>query len=155
MLSHAINRQLTSWFGLRVVRVDAHDNLMAQSAGQMRPLTNSSLAMERIAMLGRLLRPQQARSVKKARLGASNDCGYVCLDDFDGVVAALLLGIAAEVSWDVDMAEKGLVIYQYDRTVHGPPFAHANFRFYRRKIGASADRESKRAREREHRVCSR
>ncbi len=142
MLSHALNRQLTSWLGLRVVRVDAHENLMAQSAGQMRPLTNSSLAVERISMLGRLLRPQQARGVKKVRLGASNDCSYVCLDDFNGVVAALSLGIAAEVSWDVDMAKKGLVIYQYDHTVQGPPFAHANFRFYRRKIGANADQES-------------
>jgi hypothetical protein len=69
------------------VRVKAHENLMAQAAGQMRPLANSPLAMERISKLGRLLRPQQARGVKKVRLGASNDCGYVCLDDFSGVEA--------------------------------------------------------------------
>ena len=109
MLSHAINHQLTNWLGLRVVRVKAHENLMAQSAGQMRALANSPLAMERISKLGRLLRPQQARGVKKVRLGASNDCGYVCLDDFDGLEAALSLGIAAEVSWDAEMADRGLV----------------------------------------------
>ena len=142
MLSHAINHQLTNWLGLRVVRVKAHDNLMAQAAGQMRPLANSPLAVERISRLGRLLRPQQARGVKKLRLGASNDCGYVCLDDFAGLEAALSLGIAAEVSWDAEMADRGLVVYQYDHTVEGPPYPHANFRFHRRKIGARAGHDS-------------
>jgi hypothetical protein len=142
MLSHAINHQLTNWLGLRVVRVKAHDNLMAQAAGQMRPLANSPLAVERISRLGRLLRPQQARGVKKLRLGALNDCGYVCLDDFAGLEAALSLGIAAEVSWDAEMADRGLVVYQYDHTVEGPPYPHANFRFHRRKIGARAGHDS-------------
>lgn len=142
MLSHAINHQLTSWLGLRVVRVTAHENLMAQSAGQMRPLANSPLAIERIAKLGRLLRPQQARGVKKVRLGASNDCGYVCLDDFGGVEAALSLGIAAEVSWDAEIADRGLIVHQYDHTVEGPPFQNARFRFHRRKIAAVADGDS-------------
>ena len=142
MLSHAINHQLTNWLGLRVVRVKAHEDLLAQSAGQMRPLANSPLAVERISRLGRLLRPQQARGVKKVRLGASNDCGYVCLDDFKGLEAALSLGIAAEVSWDAEMADRGLTIYQYDHTVEGPPFPHANFRFHRRKIGARASHDS-------------
>ena len=142
MLSHAINDQLTNWLGLRVVRVKAHENLIAQAAGQVRPLANSSLAVERVAKLGRLLRPQRAQGVKKVRLGAANDCGYVCLDDFDGVVAALSLGIAAEVSWDAEMADRGLVIYQYDHTVEGPPHPHANFRFHRRQIGASASQDS-------------
>jgi hypothetical protein len=107
MLSHAINHQLTNWLGFRVVRVKAHEDLMAHSAGQMRRLANSPLAMERVAKLGRLLRPQQARGVKKVRLDASNDCGYVCLDDFDGLEAAPSLGIAAEVSWDAEMAVVG------------------------------------------------
>jgi len=142
MLSHAINHQLTNWLGLRVVRVKAHESLIAQSAGQMRPLANSSLAIGRISKLGRLLRPQRVQGVKKVRLGASNDCGYVCLDDFGAVEAALSLGIAAEVSWDAEMADRGLVIYQYDHTVKGPPFPHANFRFQRRKIGAHATDDS-------------
>lgn len=142
MLSHAINHQLTSWLGLRVVRVAAHENLMAQSAGQMRPLANSPLAVERVAKLGRLLRPQQARGVEKVRLGASNDCGYVCLDDFGGVEGALSLGIAAEVSWDAEMAARGLIVHQYDHTVEGPPFQNARFRFNRRRIAADPDRDS-------------
>jgi hypothetical protein len=77
MLAHAINHQLTNWLGLRVVRVKEHETLTAQSAGQMRRLANSSLAVERISKLGRLLGPHEARGVKKVWLGASNDCGYV------------------------------------------------------------------------------
>src|SRR5579863_9199398 len=104
MLSHEINHQLTNWLGLRIVRVKDHEALLGQSAGQMRRLANSPLAIERIARLGRLLQPHEARGVKKVRLGASNDCGYVCLDDFAGIEGALSLGIAAEVSWDAEMA---------------------------------------------------
>src|SRR5438552_188332 len=39
----------------------------------------------------RLLRPQAATGVKKARLGSANDGGYVMLDDFQGVDTALSL----------------------------------------------------------------
>ena len=69
----------------------------------------------------RLLRPQAATGTKKIRLGSANDGGYVMLDDFLGVDSALSLGIDKDVSWDVDMAKRGIVVYQFDHTVDSPP----------------------------------
>jgi len=114
---------------------------MAQSAGQMRRLANSPLAMERVAKLGRLLRPQQARGVKKVRLDASNDCGYVCLDDFDGLDGRTFARHCRRVSWDAEMA----VVagrYQHDHHRRRTPFPHANFRFSSAEIGARATHDS-------------
>ncbi len=75
------------------------------------------------------------------RLGGPNDGGYVCLNDFDEIVAALSLGTGADVSWDADIADRGKMVYQYDHTVEGPPISNVNFRFNRLKIDSGADGE--------------
>jgi hypothetical protein len=68
-----------------------------------------------------LLRPQAATGIKKIRVGGPNDGGYVMLDDFQGIDTALSLGIDKDVSWDVDVAKKGIIVYQFDHTIDGPP----------------------------------
>lgn len=68
----------------------------------------------------RLLRPQRARGFGKVRLGRRGDGGYVCLDDFAGLDAALSFGINDDVSWDRDAADRGLVVHQFDHTVDDP-----------------------------------
>ena len=105
-------------------------------------LTNSPVAIRRICSIGQLLRPQRALGYRKVRLGGPHDGGYVCLDDFEGVAAALSLGLGDDVSWDSDVANRGLIVHQYDHTVAAPPAEHANFRFHRRKIAAVADDDS-------------
>ena len=106
------------------------------------PLTNGPVANARIAMLGRLLRPHRASGVRKVRLGGSHDGGYVCLDDFNEMAGALSLGVGRDSTWDAAIADRGLIVYQYDHTITAPPTVHANFRFNRRKIAADADGES-------------
>ncbi len=90
---------------------------------------------ERVLRIGRLLRPQRARGVGKIRVGKIGDGGYVQLDDFEHTDAALSLGIGTEVSWDLDVAERGLTVLQFDHTVAGPPVDHPNFRFAPLRIG--------------------
>src|SRR5262249_13325086 len=63
--------------------------------------------------------------------------GYVLIDDFSGVSAALSFGIASECSWDTAIAERDIVVYQYDHTVDGPPTANARFRFFKKEIAAA------------------
>lgn len=127
----------------RLVRVSQDQQALAQQIAwrmnQFAPMANQANAVERLQQLGRLLQPQRAVGVEKVRLGALHDGGYVCLDDFDDVVAALSFGLAGEVSWDTALADKGLIVHQYDHTVPGPPVSHANFRFGQRKIGAFPD----------------
>lgn len=68
----------------------------------------------------RLLLPQQVVGQRKKRFGRANDGGYVHLDDFRGVDTALSLGVNDDVSWDRDVADCGLKIFQFDHTVDDP-----------------------------------
>lgn len=81
-----------------------------------------------------LLRPHQVKGVKKRRFGRNADGGYVMLDDFGDAQTAISLGIGDEVSWDLDIANRGLRVVQIDHTVDRPPLDHPNFVFTRARI---------------------
>lgn len=61
-------------------------------------LRDSELAKRRIISLTELMIPCKAEGLRKVRLGNKHDGGYVFLDDFNGVEAALSLGIGDDVS---------------------------------------------------------
>jgi hypothetical protein len=77
-----------------------------------------------LSVLG-MLRPHRAAGFSKIRVGRENDGGYVMLDDFSGVSAAYSLGIKDDVSWDLQMADRGLTIYMYDHTIDALPMSHS------------------------------
>lgn len=87
----------------------------------------------RALTLGRMLSPQTAVGTSKVRLGCPNDGGYVMLNDFEGVSAALSFGIEGNVTWDEDAARRGLHVHQFDHTVDAP-VEHPMFTFHRVKI---------------------
>ena len=89
----------------------------------------------KILRILRMLRPHRAVSFCKTRIGAAGDGGYVCLDDFTGLDTALSLGINDNVSWDSDMADRGLTIHQYDHTVEAPCAHDSRMIFHRTMIG--------------------
>jgi hypothetical protein len=148
MLSRALRRHLYRLIGVRAVRLDRFEqlvraeherNVLEDQLRRFRFLTNCPVAIERICSLAALLRPQQAQGIRKVRVGGPHDGGYVCLEDFGDIEAAISLGTGQDVSWDAELADRGLIVYQYDHTVPGPPTTHANFRFNRRRLGADAD----------------
>lgn len=98
----------------------------------------NELAQEALADIKtgfRMLRPQAAAGIKKTRLGSTNDGGYVMLDDFQGIDTALSFGIDHDVSWDVDIAKRDIMVYQFDHTVDGPPVAdNPHFVFAKKRI---------------------
>lgn len=75
---------------------------------------------EQIRATLRLLRPYRVKGRRKARFGSPNDGGYILLDDFEGVDTALSFGIEQNIDWDLEMAEHGLTIHQFDHTVEAP-----------------------------------
>jgi SAM-dependent methyltransferase len=99
---------------------------------------------EEIRTTLRLLRPHAANGVNKARFGSPNDGGYVLLDDFRGVDTAFSFGIEQNASWDMDVAQRGLTVYQFDHTVDAPISGDPQFIFAKKRICAEAgpDRES-------------
>lgn len=80
-----------------------------------------------------MLRPYDVVGKQKVRVGRAFDGGYMMIDAFDGVEAAYSLGINDDVSWDLDMALRGIEIYQYDHTIEALPVE--NPRFHWQKLG--------------------
>lgn len=89
--------------------------------------------MVRIKKLFQMMRLKEA--VSFCRVGRANDGGYVMLDDFEGKQIAYSFGIADDVSWDLDMAKRGLDIYMYDHTISQLPEMHPKFHYFQIGLG--------------------
>jgi hypothetical protein len=96
--------------------------------------SDSAEIVEQFREFLRHLRPHAVPGFRKRRFGALRDGGYVMLDDFAPARHALSLGIGPEVSWDIEVAARGLRVFQYDHTVAGSPVSNANFVFHRYRV---------------------
>jgi hypothetical protein len=101
---------------------------------------NSPAVAEQFRTLLHCLQPHDIAGARKVRIGAAADGGYVMLDDFVNARHALSLGVGPEVSWDADVAARGLRVFQYDDTVDGSPQQNANFVFAGQRVGAAKAR---------------
>lgn len=88
-----------------------------------------------------MLRPYDVLDLPKTRVGRAFDGGYVMIDAFDGVEAAYSLGINDDVSWDLDMALRGIDIFQYDHTIDGLPVENPHFHWQKLGIAPSSSGE--------------
>lgn len=92
-----------------------------------------------IRQLYDLIRPQTYPGLKKLRVGnRQGDGGYVMVDEFSGIKAALSLGIGDEITWDVEMSEKGIHVFQFDHTVEAPEGVANNPRLHFFKCGIAS-----------------
>jgi hypothetical protein len=69
------------------------------------------------------------------RIGKPNDGGYIMLDNLSKTQIAYSFGINNDVSWDMDMAKRGIEVYMYDHTIEYLPEENDKFHFSR--IGIS------------------
>lgn len=84
-----------------------------------------------------LLTPWEATSHRKRRFGnKESDGGYVLLDDLLQDQVVISCGIGGDVSFDLELAELGLHVWQFDHSVQGPPVHHDNFHFHPHGIAA-------------------
>nr|AGD93240.1 hypothetical protein orf221 [uncultured bacterium] len=94
-------------------------------------------------VLFRLITPCDPVGMRKVRVGnpgrkgMNGDGGYVMADDFGRIAAALSIGVGSEVSWDLDIAGRGIAVHQFDHTVERPPVEHPRFNFNRVGIAAA------------------
>jgi hypothetical protein len=115
---------------------DGADRQTLRGGGSERPMSDDSvLAGQTARMLLRFLRPYRAVGLDLIRIGRPFDGGYVMVDAFNGVEFAYSLGICDDVSWDFDIAQLGIDVYQYDHTIDKLPFEHG--RFHWEKMGIS------------------
>lgn len=71
-----------------------------------------------VALL-RALRPMNVRNGALFRAGQLCDGGYVMIEPPSDSIC-YSFGISDEISWDMDMAARGLPVFQYDHTVEAP-----------------------------------
>ena len=98
--------------------------------------SQSPQQMQALAV-ARAFMPRKAVGYEKIRLGRDRDGGYVLIDDFSGVGAALSFGIEADASWDLDIARRNIHVHQFDHTIRKPPVAHPMFSFHRTRVTAT------------------
>jgi hypothetical protein len=94
---------------------------------------SSQVQTEILAILSLL--EVQAVSCGKTRIGGANDGGYVMANDLERNSIAYSIGVGPQVQWDIEMANRGLEIHQYDHTVPGLPSEHPNFHYNKLGIG--------------------
>ena len=63
----------------------------------------------------------------------------MCVNDFEGINTALSPGIGYNDDWDVAIAERGIVVHQFDHSIDEPPHVHQNCRFTKKKIVSRDD----------------
>jgi hypothetical protein len=149
----SINTHLSEHISTEVHRhmayVDAHlsDHLTREvslhlGTGDSKVTKISSAEIrDRIVSLARLLTPCSTKE-SKVRVGSDIDGGYVLLNDFSRVRSALSFGVGQEMTWDLELAGKGICVHQFDHTIDAPPTEHDLITFYRRRIAPSKDDRS-------------
>ena len=85
-----------------------------------------------------LIKPMQPIGHKKCRIGNNGDGGYVMLPPKDDEIC-YSFGIGDHAFWDLDMANRGLKVFQFDGTIQKSPSVHPNIVFYKQNISAVAD----------------
>ncbi len=86
------------------------------------------------AQLLEKLAPFESSSIPLIRVGNKADGGYVMGDVFDKVDAAYSFGIANDVTWDKEIAERSIPVFMYDHTIDSLPEEHENFHFFKTGI---------------------
>jgi len=96
---------------------------------------------KRCAQIVSLLSPMDLEGAKYSRVGKDFDGGYVMLDDFQSgaVDAAYSFGIGNDVSWDVEIADRGIDVFMYDHTIDSLPKQHPRFRYF--KLGITGEKK--------------
>lgn len=86
------------------------------------------------------LRCKKVREKNLVRIGnVKGDGGYIMVDDFDVYMRAYSFGLGNDISWDMDIACRGINIFMYDHTICQLPQVHNLFHF--NKIGVGTDKD--------------
>ncbi len=115
--------------------IDHHMPDKALVRGGIAPVNTAFTSQAEIIELLNLLRPYHVVSDYKVRIGGDADGGYVMPSVARKSNAVISIGIGDQVSFDVELANLGATVLQFDHTIPGQPMAHDNFRFHKQGWG--------------------
>ncbi|SDQ15901.1 FkbM family methyltransferase [Pseudovibrio sp. Tun.PSC04-5.I4] len=104
-----------------------------------KPNSMSKAAQEMVTTIFRLISPMDPKGLAFERVGRDFDGGYVQVKLPRQGSIAYSVGIKRDVSWDLDMANRGYQIFQYDHTISVLPQDHPNFNWV--KLGITGQSE--------------
>ena len=138
LVRHALAR-LSAKVAPLVQRVSSQSS--RRLAGNLPPITYvDQLEMQaKIRSVMKLLKPMRIKNFRKNRFGSANDGGYICVEDFDDVDIALSFGVENNAEWDVAIAQRGVLVYQFDHTINAPPVKDHRLIWEKRQIGTQTD----------------
>lgn len=85
-----------------------------------------------------LLTPYEMKTLSRVRIGnPDGDGGYVLADRFRPGQKVYSYGVFDEVSFDLDLAERGLEVFLYDHTIARLVADHPNFTFIREGVAGA------------------
>ena len=91
-------------------------------------------ADERLLEFARAIRPMTGPDLELIRVGGPTDGGYVMAAPLTAS-GALSIGVGSDVSWDQDIAFRGIPVAMFDHTIRKPPQVVPNSTFHRIGIG--------------------
>ncbi|HEH4747661.1 TPA: FkbM family methyltransferase [Campylobacter coli] len=89
-----------------------------------------------------LIRPLELPLDDLLRIGGNGDGGYVMYNaERVGVLSntdakAISLGVSESSPWDLEMAQRGFKVIEYDASIEKCPYNHENIVFYKKFIGS-------------------
>ena len=100
-------------------------------------LGSRSICQQDVLSLLDRIRPWSMACGQKVRIGNDHDGGYVVPAAAFVCDAVLSIGVGSDVSFDLELADLGAEILQFDHTVDAPPVHHARFSFNKLGWGAA------------------
>ena len=94
---------------------------------------------ERLLAFASRIRPMTGSDLELIRVGGPTDGGYVMAKPLTGS-GALSIGVGADVSWDQEIAARGIPVAMFDHTIRKPPVPVPNSTFHRIGIGSMETR---------------
>lgn len=95
----------------------------------------------RIRALIHLLQPKNA-GVELIRIGPENDGGYLLPDDLEGIEACFSPGVHTQISFDDDVASRGIRVHLADASVEAPAGMRENMTFLPKFIGSTNNKQT-------------
>lgn len=124
----------------RLIKTEYHlanweENWQREHLCKARPVNTTNYLQEHIQRVKKMFPLMRLTddTYKFCRVGKIYDGGYVMVEDFGQSTVAYSFGISDDVSWDADMAARGLDIYMYDHTIEALP--EENPKFHWKKLG--------------------
>ena len=94
------------------------------------PIESKFTSQSEILGLLNLIRPAHLVSDYKVRIGSDADGGYVMPSCSLQSNLVISIGIGGETSFDIELANRGASVLQFDHTIEQTPVQHPNIHFY-------------------------